>query len=93
VLGLDDALESELVRARRMVVELDQPGTDGVKQLGMPVRFSRTPGGPQGPGPVLGADTEDVLRAAGYSDDEVAALIDAGAAAGPAAGVRGSFLA
>jgi alpha-methylacyl-CoA racemase len=93
VLGLDDALESELVRARGMVVELDQPGTDGVKQLGIPVRFSRTPGGPQGPGPVLGADTEDVLRAAGYSDDEVAALIDAGAAAGPAAGVRGSFLA
>jgi alpha-methylacyl-CoA racemase len=93
VLGLDEALTSELVRAREMVVELDQPGTDGVKQLGMPVKFSRTPGGPQGPGPVLGADTGDVLRAVGYSDDEVAALIDAGAAAGPAVGARGSFLA
>jgi alpha-methylacyl-CoA racemase len=49
VLGLDEALDSELVRAREMVVELDQPGTEGVKQLGMPVKFSRTPGGPQGP--------------------------------------------
>jgi crotonobetainyl-CoA:carnitine CoA-transferase CaiB-like acyl-CoA transferase len=93
VLELDEALDSELVRARQMVVELDQPGTEGVKQLGMPVKFSRTPGGPQGPGPVLGADTEDVLRQAGYSDDEIAALIEAGAVAGPAAGAQGSFLA
>ncbi|HEX6714492.1 MAG TPA: CoA transferase [Thermoleophilaceae bacterium] len=91
VLGLDEALDSELVRAREMVVELDQPGTEGVKQLGFPVKFSRTPGGPQGPGPVLGADTEDVLRDAGYSDDEVAQLIEAGAAAGPAPGAQGSF--
>jgi alpha-methylacyl-CoA racemase len=93
VLGLDEALDSELVRARDMVVELDQPGTDGVKQLGMPVKFSRTPGGPQGPGPVLGADTEDVLRDAGFSGDEIAELIEAGAAAGRAAGAAGSFLA
>jgi crotonobetainyl-CoA:carnitine CoA-transferase CaiB-like acyl-CoA transferase len=93
VLGLDEALDSELVRARQMVVELDQPGTDGVKQLGMPVKFSSTPGGPQGPGPVLGADTEDVLRAAGYSDDEIAGLIDVGAVAGPAVGAEGSFMA
>src|SRR6185503_10581312 len=49
VLDLDEALDSELVRAREMVVELDQPGTEGVKQLGFPVKFSRTPAGPQGP--------------------------------------------
>ncbi|MEA2385881.1 MAG: alpha-methylacyl-CoA racemase, partial [Thermoleophilaceae bacterium] len=36
VLDLDEALDSELVRAREMVVELDQPGTTGVKQLGVP---------------------------------------------------------
>ena len=31
VLDLDEALDSELVRAREMVVEVDQPGTDGVQ--------------------------------------------------------------
>ena len=50
VLGLDEALDSELVRAREMVVEIDQPGTDGVKLLGVPVKLSRTPGRARRPG-------------------------------------------
>ena len=48
VLDLDEALDSELVRAREMVVELDQPGAGKVKQLGVPVKLSRTPGGVAG---------------------------------------------
>jgi alpha-methylacyl-CoA racemase len=92
VLDLDEALESELVRAREMVVQLDQPGTDGVKQLGMPVKMSRTPGGLRAPGPVLGEHTREVLAATGYSDAEIAELEEAGAVGGPAAGVEGSFM-
>jgi len=92
VLDLDEALDSELVRARDMVVELDQPGTDGVKQLGVPVKLSRTPGGLHAPGPVLGEHTHAVLAAAGYSETEIAALEEAGAVGGPAAGVQGSFM-
>ena len=44
-----EALDSELVRAREMVVQVDQPGTDGVRLLGVPVKLSRTPGAPAGP--------------------------------------------
>jgi alpha-methylacyl-CoA racemase len=94
VLGLDEALDSELVRAREMVVAIEQPGVgEPVRQLGVPVKLSRTPGAPQGPGPVLGADTHDVLRAAGYTDEEINELERAGAIAGPAVGTRGSFMA
>jgi crotonobetainyl-CoA:carnitine CoA-transferase CaiB-like acyl-CoA transferase len=93
VLDLGEALDSELVRAREMVVRIDQPGTDGVSLLGVPVKLSRTPGGPAGPGPALGEHTAEVLAGLGYSDDEVASLLESGAAAGPAAGVEGSFLA
>ena len=58
VLGLDEALDSELVRAREMVVELDQPGAESeVRLLGVPVKLSRTPGAPAGPGPALGEHT------------------------------------
>ena len=92
MLDLDEALDSELVRAREMVVTLDQPGTDGVRQLGVPVKLSRTPGGVRSPGPVLGEHTDEVLAEAGYSSEEIAAMKESGAAAGPASEATGSFL-
>jgi crotonobetainyl-CoA:carnitine CoA-transferase CaiB-like acyl-CoA transferase len=82
VLGLDEALASELVRSREMVVEIDQPGAGAVRQLGVPVKLSRTPGEARGPGPALGEHTGAALREAGYSDDEVEALEREGAVAG-----------
>jgi alpha-methylacyl-CoA racemase len=96
VLDLDEALSSELVRARDMVVEHDQPGaTETIRLLGVPIKLSETPGDTaQRPGPALGEHTAEVLGAAGFSAEEVAALEEAGAVAGPAgAGTRGSFLA
>jgi crotonobetainyl-CoA:carnitine CoA-transferase CaiB-like acyl-CoA transferase len=86
VLELDEALSSDLVREREMVVEIDQPGAERpVRQLGIPVKLTRTPGAhARLPGPALGEHTEEVLRAAGYSEAEVAELLRTGAAAGPA---------
>jgi crotonobetainyl-CoA:carnitine CoA-transferase CaiB-like acyl-CoA transferase len=65
ILDLDEALDSELVRARGMVVELDQPGIGLVKQVGAPIKLSRTPADTNGAAPALGADTDDVLREIG----------------------------
>jgi crotonobetainyl-CoA:carnitine CoA-transferase CaiB-like acyl-CoA transferase len=93
VLELDEALDSELVQAREMVVETEQPGTDGVKQLGVPIKLSRTPGAPAGPAPTFGGDTRDVLAGLGYSEEQIAAMEQSGAVAGPAPGAQGSFLA
>jgi alpha-methylacyl-CoA racemase len=86
VLELDEALSSQLVREREMVVEIDQPGAERpVRQLGVPVKLTRTPGAPARlPGPALGEHTEEVLRAAGYTAEEVAGLLRTGAIAGPA---------
>jgi alpha-methylacyl-CoA racemase len=95
VLDVDEALDSELVRAREMVVELAQPGADRpVKLLGVPFKLSRTPGDPaRAPGPGLGDHTNAVLAAAGYGDEEIAALHESGAVAGPVGSVQGSFMA
>jgi crotonobetainyl-CoA:carnitine CoA-transferase CaiB-like acyl-CoA transferase len=82
ILDLDEALDSDLVRAREMVVELEQPGLGTVRQLGVPVKMSRTPGDPTRPAPAFGEHTAEVLAEAGYSDEEVAAMLESGAAAG-----------
>jgi alpha-methylacyl-CoA racemase len=84
VLDLDEALRSDLVQARDMVVEIDQPGAVGpVRQLGVPVKLTRTPGShARLPGPALGEHTEQALLEAGYSAEQIAELIACGAAAG-----------
>jgi alpha-methylacyl-CoA racemase len=86
VLELDEALESELVAAREMVVDLAQPGaTAPVRLLGLPIKLSRTPGEPtRAPGPALGEHTEEVLAGAGFTPEEIAALQRDGAVAGRA---------
>jgi alpha-methylacyl-CoA racemase len=92
VLELDEALDSELVRAREMVVELEQPGVEQpVRQLGIPVKLSRTPGSSARlPGPALGEHTEELLLSAGYTPAQVAAMLTAGAAAAAAPHAAGS---
>ena len=94
ILDLGEVLDSELVRAREMVVSLDQPGIDQpVRQLGTPVKLSRTPAQPgRSPGPALGEHTNEVLGRAGYSREEIAELNRAGAIAGSQQTVRGSFM-
>jgi alpha-methylacyl-CoA racemase len=94
VLELDEALDSELVRTREMVVELDQPGAQRpVRLLGVPVKLSRTPGDAnRAPGPGLGEHTREVLAGLGYDEQQIDALLESGAAAGMASGARGSFL-
>ena len=96
VLELDEALASELVSEREMVVALDQPGVEGgVRQLGIPVKLGRTPGEHNRlPGPALGEHTEQVLRAAGYDEERIAELLAQGAVGGQSeAAKQDSFLA
>ena len=93
VLDLDEALRSELVRDRRMVVEVEQPELGAVRLLGVPIKLDRTPGDATRPAPALGEHTEEVLRESGISDEEIGALIESGAAAGPGERAeKGSFL-
>jgi alpha-methylacyl-CoA racemase len=82
VLDLDEALESELVREREMVVSYEQPEMGEVKQLGFPIKLSRTPARITRPAPALGEHTMEVLTDAGYSDGEIEAMVESGAVKG-----------
>ncbi len=48
-------------RAREMVVAVDHPVAGEVETLGLPVKFSETPGAVRRPAPQLGEHTEEVL--------------------------------
>ncbi len=86
VLDLDEALASDLVREREMVVEVEQPELGPVRLLGAPVKLSRTPAEPTRAAPALGEHSEAVLSEAGFGEAEIAALLESGAVAGPGGG-------
>jgi crotonobetainyl-CoA:carnitine CoA-transferase CaiB-like acyl-CoA transferase len=66
--------------ARAMVVETTHPVAGPVKSIGLPVKFTETPGGISRPAPLLGQHTREVLLEAGYDAAGVDALIASGAA-------------
>ena len=61
------------------LVEIETPHLGRLRVPGAPVRMSATPPRVDSAGPILGADTEDILLAAGYDWDEIAAFKECGA--------------
>ncbi len=65
----------EHVKAREMMVEVEQPYIGKMKMYGSPLKMSETPCGPRGHGPFLGEHTEEVLaHTLGYSKEQVEKL-------------------
>jgi len=59
---------------RRMVVEVEHPIAGRVKQVGIPIKFSETPGKIRSPAPTIGEDTEAILQELGYSEESIESL-------------------
>lgn len=72
--------------ARDMVPVVSHPVAGDVQTIGLPVKFSATPGKVAQAAPLLGQHTREVLSQAGYSSAEIDTLISEGAAAQAAAG-------
>ncbi len=80
VLDLTEALGSDLVRERGMLLE--PADGDAVRELGPSVRMSALPTDPRRrPAPGYGEHTREVLREAGIAEDEIEAAIATGAIA------------
>ena len=56
------------VIARDLAVSVDHPTLGRLRALGTPIKMSATPLNPNRRAPLLGEHTDDVLRAAGYTD-------------------------
>jgi crotonobetainyl-CoA:carnitine CoA-transferase CaiB-like acyl-CoA transferase len=65
--------------ARHMIVETEHTRLGAVKTIGLPIKFSATPGGPRHGAPLYGEHTQEVLREHGFSDAEIDRMAKAGA--------------
>jgi len=80
VLDINQMHEDPQVIARDMVPETAHPVAGPVRTLGLPVKFSATPGSITAPAPRLGEHTRQILAEAGYRRQEIERLVDEGAA-------------
>ena len=69
-----EAFADPQVRHRQMVLEFDHPRLGKVKQTGIPIKLSRTPGSVRSLGAPIGAHTDEVLSSLGYAAPEIRKL-------------------
>ena len=79
VYNVGEAIDDPHVKAREMIIELDQPQYGKVRVAGCPIKFSETPIKTFSPAPLLGQHTEEILsKLLGYSKAQIDDLKKAG---------------
>ncbi len=73
---LVDVFADPQVLHRDMYLEMPHPTLGSIKQTGLPLKFSLTPGGLDRHPPLLGEHNEGILRDLGYSDSEIERLAE-----------------
>ena len=68
---LADVFSDPQVLARGMYVEMPHPTLGSIKQTGLPIKFSVTPGSLQRHPPLLGEHNGEILAALGYTEDDI----------------------
>ena len=71
---LADVFSDPQLLSRDMYQEMTHPTLGKIKQLGIPIKFSRTPGALDLPPPLLGQHNQEVLESLGYSSAEIEEL-------------------
>jgi len=73
------ALSDPQTLAREMVVDVEHTTLGPVKTLGLPVKFSATPGKVRTGAPLYGQHTREILAEYGFSPEEIDTFIEEGA--------------
>lgn len=81
VYTVDETFTDPQVLARQMVVDIADSRHGTVRQAGVAIKLSDTPGSVRSVGPALGEHTDEVLQALGYGEGERSRLRQAGTVA------------
>jgi len=76
---LNETFSDPQVLHRRMVVEVDHPELGKIKQTGIPIKLSETPGQIRSLGTLLGAHTNEILHDLDYDQEAIEDLRRSGA--------------
>jgi crotonobetainyl-CoA:carnitine CoA-transferase CaiB-like acyl-CoA transferase len=79
VLTIAEMHDHPQTRARDMVVKVEHEKAGPVETLGLPIKFSRTPGSVRRGAPTFGQDSRAILAELGYDEEAVERLTGAGA--------------
>jgi len=75
VYNMKQIAESDHIKAREMLVEIEHPIAGKIKVPGQPIKFSETPAKNTMPAPILGQHTEDILKGIlNYTDIDIESL-------------------
>ena len=70
VYNMEQAYNDPQVLSRDMLVEIEHPVAGLIKNIGIPVKLSDTPGSIRRPAPSLGQHTDEILAQFGYTQQE-----------------------
>lgn len=78
ILDVDEVTRDPQVQQRKLIVEVDHPREGKLRQIAPVIKLSATPATVDLPPPGLGEHTQQVLREAGYDDEEIDQLARTG---------------
>ena len=81
VYSLDEVFSDPQMLHRKMVLEFDHPRLGKVKQVGVSIKLSDTPGQVRSLAPLAGQHTDEILAGLGYSKEKIEELRTSGAVA------------
>ncbi|TAK36485.1 MAG: CoA transferase [Chloroflexota bacterium] len=71
VLEIDEVVENPQVQHREMILTFDHPTEGKVRQIGLPIKLSDTPGRFRDFAPLLGQHTNEILKELGLSGEAI----------------------
>jgi len=69
--SLEETFSDPQILHRKMLVEVQHPKAGKIKQIGVPIKFSETPGAVRTPAPEMGEHTEEILKGLGYNKEAI----------------------
>lgn len=79
-----ETMQQRHIKARNMLIKVDDPNIGTYESFGIPIKFEKTPGEIYSPSPLIGQHTEKILDEFGFTKDKIRNLLDEGVIEMPA---------